>query len=73
MARLKNPVPRPRPAEPLLTLPEVLGELKVPRSTFDDWRRKGQAPRVCKLPNGQLRIRRADLDTWLASRMEECA
>lgn len=69
----KNPIPRPRTSEPLLTLPEVLAELKVPRSTFDDWRKKGLAPRHCKLPNGQLRIRRTDLDSWLSARMEDAA
>ncbi|MFE1081744.1 helix-turn-helix transcriptional regulator [Nocardiopsis alba] len=69
----KNPIPRPRASEPLLTLSEVLAEIKVPRSTFDDWRKKGLAPRCFRLPNGQLRIRRADLDSWLAARMEEVA
>ena len=48
-----------------LTLPEVCAELKVSRSTFYDWRAKGRAPRCIKLPNGDLRIRRSDLDNWL--------
>ncbi|WP_116245609.1 AlpA family transcriptional regulator [Nocardiopsis sp. FIRDI 009] len=69
----KNAIPRPRTPDPLLTLPEVLAELKVPRSTFDDWRKKGLAPRYAKLPNGQLRVRRSDLDNWLAERMGEVA
>lgn len=73
MPRRKNPVPRPRVPDPLLTLPEVLAELQVPRSTFDDWRKKRLAPRHSKLPNGQLRVRRSDLDTWLAARVEEVA
>nr|WP_174546415.1 helix-turn-helix domain-containing protein [Nocardiopsis dassonvillei] len=66
-------MPRPRTPDPLLTLAEVLAELKVPRSTFDDWRKKGLAPRCSKLPNGQLRIRRSVLDSWLDSRTEEAA
>ena len=49
-----------------LTLADVCAELDIARSTFYDWRAKGAAPRCIKLPNGELRIRRADLDTWLA-------
>ena len=52
----------------LLTVAAVLAELDVPRSTFYKWRRVGQAPRCIKLPNGEVRIRRADLDAWLLSR-----
>ncbi|MFL6072520.1 MAG: helix-turn-helix transcriptional regulator [Mycobacteriales bacterium] len=56
-----------------LTLAEVIAELKVSRSTFYEWRAKGRAPRCSRLPNGDLRIRRADLDTWLASLEEDAA
>ncbi|GHD23366.1 hypothetical protein GCM10007147_18500 [Nocardiopsis kunsanensis] len=73
MPRHKNTVPLPRTSDPLLTIPEVLAELQVSRSTFDDWRKKGLAPRYSKLPNGQLRVRRSDFDTWLAARVEEVA
>jgi predicted DNA-binding transcriptional regulator AlpA len=52
----------------LLTVATVLAELDVPRSTFYKWRRLGIAPRCIKLPNGEVRIRRADLDKWLAQR-----
>ncbi|MEU8978563.1 helix-turn-helix domain-containing protein [Streptomyces sp. NPDC048309] len=51
-----------------LTLTEVCEELKVSRSTFYDWRAKRRAPRCIKLPNGDLRIRRSDLDHWLDDR-----
>ncbi|MFF2994723.1 helix-turn-helix transcriptional regulator [Streptomyces sp. NPDC057950] len=51
-----------------LTLAEVCEELKVSRSTFYDWRAKKRAPRCIKLPNGDLRIRRSDLDHWLDGR-----
>ncbi|TXS62430.1 DNA-binding protein [Streptomyces sp. me109] len=51
-----------------LTLAEVCEELKVSRSTFYDWRAKKRAPRCIKLPNGDLRIRRSDLDHWLDDR-----
>ncbi|MEU2748089.1 helix-turn-helix domain-containing protein [Streptomyces collinus] len=52
----------------MLTLAEVCEELGVSRSTFYDWRAKRRAPRCIKLPNGDLRIRRSDLDDWLDDR-----
>jgi excisionase family DNA binding protein len=51
-----------------LTVDELCDELKVARRTFYDWRAKGRAPRCIKLPNGDLRIRRIDLDAWLTAR-----
>lgn len=48
-----------------LTLAEVCAELRISRSTFYDWRAKGRAPRCIKLPNGDLRIRRSELERWL--------
>lgn len=53
-----------------LTLAELCDELQVARSTFYDWRAKGHAPRCIKLPNGDLRIRRSDLERWLKEREE---
>ncbi|MFE0533855.1 helix-turn-helix transcriptional regulator [Streptomyces nigra] len=52
----------------MLTLAEVCEELSISRSTFYDWRAKRRAPRCIKLPNGDLRIRRTDLDNWLDDR-----
>ncbi|MER7898440.1 helix-turn-helix domain-containing protein [Streptomyces sp. NPDC096046] len=52
----------------MLTLADVCEELGVSRSTFYDWRAKRRAPRCIKLPNGDLRIRRSDLDHWLDDR-----
>lgn len=49
----------------LLTIDEVIAELRVPRSTFYHWREQGIGPRVMKLPNGAVRIRRAALAEWL--------
>ncbi|MGW0211211.1 helix-turn-helix transcriptional regulator [Streptomyces sp. NPDC003233] len=49
----------------MLTLAEVCEELAIFRSTFYDWRAKRRAPRCIKLPNGDPRIRRSDLDHWL--------
>lgn len=60
----------PGPAPTLLTIDQVLAELQVARSTFDTWRALGTAPECIKLPNGQLRVRRAVLDAWLAGRVQ---
>ncbi|MFJ8823759.1 helix-turn-helix transcriptional regulator [Streptomyces sp. NPDC102467] len=51
-----------------LKLSEVLEEVGMSRAAFDRMRARGKAPRIRKLPNGQLRVRRADLDAW----WEEC-
>jgi len=51
----------------LLTVAEFCNEAKVSRSTFYEWKAKGLGPRCRKLPNGQLRIDRRDVDTWYDS------
>jgi excisionase family DNA binding protein len=51
-----------------LTIAEVCAELQISRSTFYEWRSKGRAPRCITLPNGSIRVRRVELDRWLASR-----
>lgn len=51
-----------------LTIREVCADLGISRSTFYDWRAKGRAPRCIKLPNGDLRIRRAEYEHWLTDR-----
>jgi predicted DNA-binding transcriptional regulator AlpA len=53
-----------------LTLAQLCDELQIARSTFYDWRAKGRAPKCIKLPNGDLRVRRADLERWLADHEE---
>ncbi|WP_019073453.1 helix-turn-helix transcriptional regulator [Streptomyces hokutonensis] len=55
-----------------LKLREVLEEIDMSRAAFYRMRARGQAPRLQKLPNGQLRVRRSDLDAWWA-RCEENA
>ena len=65
--RRRGSAPGPRKH---LTIAAVCDELDVARSTFYDWRAKGRAPRCIKLPNGELRIRRDDLDAWLDSHEE---
>ena len=53
-----------------LTIAELCEELQVSRSTFYDWRAKKRGPRCIRLPNGELRIRRTDLEAWLDSCIE---
>jgi predicted DNA-binding transcriptional regulator AlpA len=62
--------PDPTNPDSLLTLSQVLAELRVPRSTFLRWRQLGQAPRAIRLPGGQLRFRRSDLTAWIAAHTE---
>jgi predicted DNA-binding transcriptional regulator AlpA len=49
----------------LLTVAEVIAELRVPCSTFYRWRQDGAGPRSVKLPSGAVRIRRSALEHWL--------
>jgi predicted DNA-binding transcriptional regulator AlpA len=56
----------------MLTIPEVIEEIGVPRATFYRWRSCKKGPKAIKLPNGAVRIRRSELDRWLSS-LEESA
>ncbi|PKK12513.1 AlpA family transcriptional regulator [Actinomadura hallensis] len=50
----------------LLTVDQVLEELGgVSRRTFYRWREVGKAPAGIKLPNGEIRIWRSELVSWL--------
>jgi len=55
-----------------LTIAEVCEDLGISRSTFYEWRTKGRAPRCIRLPNGDIRINRADYERWLRT-LEEAA
>ncbi|MGK4581381.1 helix-turn-helix transcriptional regulator [Kitasatospora sp. HPMI-4] len=55
------------PKRELLKLPAVLAELDMSRAAFYRMRARGKGPRLIKLPNGQVRVDRADLDAWLDS------
>ncbi len=48
-----------------MTIKELCEELGIARSSFDNWRLRGNAPRMTRLPNGEYRIRRADVEAWL--------
>ncbi|WP_030806015.1 helix-turn-helix transcriptional regulator [Streptomyces sp. NRRL S-337] len=50
----------------MLKLHEVLDEIGMSRAAFYRMRARGKAPKLHKLPNGQLRVSRADLDAWWA-------
>ncbi|MDN5914911.1 MAG: helix-turn-helix domain-containing protein [Pseudonocardia sp.] len=50
-----------------LTVDQLCEELQIARSTFYQWRQVGKAPRCLRLPNGAIRVRRDDLDAWLAA------
>jgi predicted DNA-binding transcriptional regulator AlpA len=56
----------------MLTIAQVIAEIGVPRATFYRWRQLRKGPKSIKLPNGAVRIRRSDLDRWIAG-MEEAA
>ncbi|MEU5821875.1 helix-turn-helix domain-containing protein [Streptomyces sp. NPDC047803] len=57
----------------MLKLPEVLAELGMSRAAFYRMRARAQGPRLIKLPNGQIRVRRTDLDAWWAECEESAA
>jgi predicted DNA-binding transcriptional regulator AlpA len=55
-----------------LTIADICDDLGVARSTFYEWRAKGRSPRCIKLPNGDIRINRAEYERWLTT-LEEAA
>ncbi len=57
----------------MLKLPQVLEEIGMSRAAFYRMRARGLGPKLLKLPNGQLRVRRGDLDAWLTGCEEEAA
>ncbi|MFB7755134.1 helix-turn-helix transcriptional regulator [Streptomyces sp. NPDC056121] len=56
----------------MLTIPEVIEEIGVPRATFYRWRHLRKGPKSIKLPNGAVRIRRSELERWIGT-LEEAA
>ena len=58
----------------LLTVAQVLALLgDVSPRTFYRWRETGKAPKAVRLPNGELRIWRSDLNKWLDRLREDHA
>ncbi|MEV0645533.1 helix-turn-helix domain-containing protein [Phytomonospora sp. NPDC050363] len=56
-----------------MTVDEILTDLGVARRTWQEWRADGRTPKCRRLPNGQLRISRADYSAWLDSLPQEVA
>lgn len=57
-------VTRPNSSK-LMTLQEIYEELGIAKSTWNDWKNKGLTPAQIRLPNNQVRIRRAAFEKWL--------
>lgn len=53
-----------------LKVSDVCAELDIARSTFFEWRAKQRGPRAIKLPSGELRIRRTELDRFITEHEE---
>lgn len=60
------------PRDEMLTIPQVVEEIGVPLATFYRWRQLRKGPKAIKLPNGSVRIRRSELERWIAT-LEEAA
>ncbi len=65
-----HPTPTRPKSTNLMTLQDIFNELDISKSTWNDWKNKGRAPKHFKLPNGQVRVRRADFEKWLDCLME---
>lgn len=67
----KSPGPERRaggpPGDEVLTVDEFCAAWKVSKDTFYHWRKVGTAPVCHRLPNGELRIARSDLSTWVST------
>ncbi|MFF3308995.1 helix-turn-helix transcriptional regulator [Streptomyces sp. NPDC002952] len=61
-----------KPRDEMLSIPEVIEEIGVPRATFYRWRQLRKGPKAIKLPNGSVRIRRSELERWIEA-LEEAA
>jgi excisionase family DNA binding protein len=57
--------------DPLLTVDEVIAELRVSRAAFYRWRRQGSGPQAVRLPGGGVRVRRSALTAWLRGLEEQ--
>lgn len=57
-----------RTARGTLTIAEICEDLGISRRTFYEWRAKRKAPHCISLPNGSLRVRRAEYQRWLQNR-----
>ena len=51
--------------DPYLSSTEAREQLGVSDSTWRTWRRTGRGPKCRRLPNGELRIRQSELDSFM--------
>lgn len=51
-----------------LSLTDISDELGVSIDTLYKWRAEGEFPPASRLPNGSIRVQRADLDEWIYGR-----
>jgi predicted site-specific integrase-resolvase len=56
-----------RKSQDWLSVQDILDDLGVPRRTWQRWRALGRVPKCKRLPNGELRIHRADYERWINS------
>jgi len=56
------------PRVEMLTMEETADEIGISRATLYRWRKRGRGPRVIEHESGTLRVRRPDLDAYLAER-----
>ncbi len=63
--------PEPAPIDTMFTIDQAARYLAIPKTTLYTWRtrRVGFGPRAVKV-GGSLRYRRADLDAWILSHLE---
>ncbi len=61
-----------KPRDEMLSIPQVIEEIGVPRATFYRWRQLRKGPKAIKLPNGSVRIKRSELERWMQT-LEEAA
>lgn len=69
--KTSNPHGPNRAERTYLTTAEVLAEIGVKPSTFWRWRTTGRGPKAHRLPNGQLRFARQEIDRWWESLEQE--
>jgi predicted DNA-binding transcriptional regulator AlpA len=67
-----HPLRRKEPDE-LLSIAEVVRELKISRNTFYRWRELHIGPKSIRLPNGEIRVPRSELNAWLDNLREDAA
>ena len=48
-----------------LSIKELCSQLQISRSTLDQWRTRGEAPKSFRLSNGKIRFRQSDVEQWL--------